>query len=269
MRPLTKSITPSISPADESRHTPAAPDPPSTAYTSASSTAAHAQASPGSPAGPLLPRAYASQRMPQRMWMHIRREPPGLRDRLHNSPDAPRRQSAVPPHPQVRHQRSRVNHSTFTRRPKLRLPYRKKHPHRLRRLTAQRHIPFLLALTLHQNGFIRPLNIRHVDPHQLRVPYTAPIQQLEDDPIPLRPRRNLFLIDISRLPQPRRTCGPLPLLERVQHPIHFLRTRHSGQMLRQLRSRHKQRRILLHVPFLRQPLEPAPHSRQRPRPHSP
>src|SRR6185437_10506232 len=46
---------------DVSRHKPAAPVPPSTAYTAASSTAAHAPASPESPSGPRPLPTCASQ----------------------------------------------------------------------------------------------------------------------------------------------------------------------------------------------------------------
>src|ERR1700686_2084447 len=59
--PAQPASPPLTSPEDASRHTPSAPDPPSTAYTVAWSTAAHAPASPGSPADPHPPPACASQ----------------------------------------------------------------------------------------------------------------------------------------------------------------------------------------------------------------
>jgi len=168
------------------------------------------------------------------MRMHIRRQPPAKRNRLHNPPHTPSRQPTIPPHPQVRQQRPPMHQTRSTSCQKLSLPQRQISPQRHRRLIPQRNQPLLPPLPSHQNSIIPPLNAAHIQPNQLRVTNPTPVQQLKDHPIPLRPSHRIRLIFLSFS----------LTFQRIQHPIHLFHTRHPRQMLRQLRRTHQQRRIL-------------------------
>jgi hypothetical protein len=69
-----------------------------------------------------------TESMPQRMRMHIRRQTTAQSNRLHNPPHTPRRQTAIPPHPQIRQQRPIMHQTRSASGQKLSLPQRQISP---------------------------------------------------------------------------------------------------------------------------------------------
>src|SRR5580698_2310233 len=128
------------------------------------------------------------------MRMHIRRQPPTQRNRLHNPPHTPSRQPAIPTHPQIHHQRPLMHQSPFPSSHQLRLPQRQVSPQSRSSLITQRNQPLLLPLAPHQHRIIPPIHTPHTQPHHLGITNPTPIQQLQNHAIPLRPSHGTLLL---------------------------------------------------------------------------
>ena len=148
-------------------------------------------------------------------------------------------------------------------------------PNRCRRLIAKRHQSLFPAFTKHPNRIIAPQNARPDPTPQLRVTNPRPIQQLKDHTIPRRPRSaSLSLGCGCPTLDARLVRGRVGAFLRATppEPDNEFNTRFNSSIPGTLGRCFGSFGVLTstagfdsHIPTPRQPLEPAPHRRQRPR----